>query len=104
MQVVNIAGRAELLSAALYLCALHVYPAGETDRLHVLRASLSLALAVLAMLAKEQGITALGVCGVLDLAGLLWKPAPAPLPPLSHAPAASTSAGTFFCVVPRGLS
>ena len=68
----NIVGRAELLSALFFLLCFMAYvrscrrgfnPSGTDWRWF----SLSLLMAVLSMLSKEQGVTCLGVCTVYDV-------------------------------------
>jgi hypothetical protein len=73
-----VVGRAELISAVLFLAALHCYLPAKPHQLHERPLNLSsrtavcLFLAVLAMLAKETGITVLGVCAAHDVWMVDW--------------------------------
>ena len=78
--VASVVGRAELISAVLFLAALHCHlPAQPPHEEHEsrsldrsVRTPVCLCLAVLAMLAKETGITVLGVCAAHDVWTVDW--------------------------------
>ena len=67
--VAGIVGRADLLSALCYLLVLYVYDRGASSNgpPRVVALFLAVVLCALAMLFKEQGITAAGICFVYDL-------------------------------------
>ncbi len=73
MQVSNIVGRTELLSAVFFLLSFLVYSRSvchgrSTSQQHSwLGLCLSVCLTVFSMLCKEQGVTVLGVVWVYDL-------------------------------------
>ena len=76
LQVANIVGRSELLAAIFFLLALISYQrAGRrgttTPSAWIL---LTVALSAVSLLCKEQGVTVLGLCLVLEAKNYLLKP------------------------------
>lgn len=61
-----------MLATICFLGSIMMYPAGTVDRVAGGRVILAAGLAGLSMLAKEPGITALGICAAADLASLIW--------------------------------
>jgi len=80
LQVANVVGRAELLCCTFFLLSIVSYHfAINKGPSHLTRwplVTLSILLSTLAMFSKEQGITSIGVCLVLDVLAcwdLVWS-------------------------------
>ena len=69
--VANVTGRAELLAAGLFLASFLAYPTNADGSIHWFRLLGSVCLGVMAMLAKEPGVTVLGLSLMVDGAAAL---------------------------------